>query len=186
VFSVVNSGELQYQNAPRGEVSGFEIEARKNLAFVSERLRGVSGGINATFVRSAVEIAAAELTFLRFYDPAAKDTRELTGQSPFIYNLDLTWNHARWGTTVSAYYNVFGARLAQVSPPGTPNVFEQPAPTLDVVWNQRLRDRWKITVSAKNLIDRAAEETYSYRGTDYIRSSHRRGVTTSLGATYTY
>ncbi len=186
VFSVVNSGELQFQNAPRGEVQGVEIELRKNLAFLSERLRGLSGGFNFTYVKSAVDITPAELTFIRFYEPNAGGTRELTGQSPYIYNLDLTYNNARWGTTVSAYYNVFGERLSQVSPPGTPNVFEQPAPTLDLIWNQKLRDRWKITVSAKNLLNRAAEETYTYHGVDYLRSSHRRGVTTSLGVTYTY
>jgi len=186
VFSVVNSGELQFQNAPKGEVRGVEIEARKNLAFLSERLRGFSGGFNFTLVESKVDITAAELAFIRFYEPNAGATRELTGQSPFIYNLDLTYSNARWGTTVSAYYNVFGERLSQVSPPGTPNVFEQPAPTLDLVWNQKFRDRWKLSLSAKNLLDRAAEETYTYRGIDYIRSSHRRGVTTSLGVTYTY
>jgi outer membrane receptor protein involved in Fe transport len=186
VFSIVNSGELQYQNAPRGEVSGIEIEARKNFAFLSERLRGLSGGFNYTWVTSKVEITPAELAFIRVYEPGAGSTRELTGQSPYIFNVDLTYNYARTGTTVSVYYNVFGERLAQVSPPGTPNVFEQPAPTLDVVWNQRFRERWKISVSAKNLLDRAAEETYTYRGVDYLRSSHRRGITTSLGLTYTY
>jgi hypothetical protein len=133
-----------------------------------------------------VDITPAELTFIRFYEPNAGNTRELTGQSPFIYNVDLTYHNAHWGTTVSVYYNVFGERLSQVSPPGTPNGFEQPAPALDVIWNQKIRDRWKFSLSAKNLLDRASEETYTYRGVDYLRSSHRRGVTTSLGLTYTY
>jgi TonB-dependent receptor len=186
VFSIVNSGELQYQNAPRGEVSGIEVELRKNLGFLSERLRGVSGGFNFTWVESAVDITPAELALIRIYEPGAGATRELTGQSPYLVNLDLTYHHARLGTTVSVYYNLFGERLSQVSPPGTPNVFEQPAPTLDVIWSQRLAERWKLSLSGKNLLDRAAEETYTYRNQDYVRSSHRRGVTTSLGLTYSY
>ena len=186
VFSIVNSGELQYQNAPRGEVSGIEFELRKNLGFLSERLRGLSGGFNFTWVESSVDITPAELALIRIYEPGARATRELTGQSPYLVNLDLTYNLARTGTTVSVYYNLFGERLAQVSPPGTPNVFEQPAPTLDVIWSQRLREHWKFSFSAKNLLDRAAEETYTYRGQDYVRSAHRRGVTTSLGLTYSY
>ncbi len=186
VFSIVNSGELQYQNAPRGEVTGIEFELRKNLGFLSERLRGLSGGFNFTWVESSVDITAAELALIRIYEPGAPATRELTGQSPYLVNLDFTYNHARLGTTVSVYYNLFGERMAQVSPPGTPNVFEQPAPTLDVIWRQRLGERWKLSLSSKNLLDRAAEETYSYRGQDYVRSSHRRGVTTSLGLTYSY
>jgi TonB-dependent receptor len=186
VFSVVNSGELQYQNAPRGEVSGVEVEVRKNLSFLSDRLRGLSGGFNYTFVESSVDITPAELAFIRIYEPAAGGTRELTGQSPYIVNVDLTYNNPRWGTTVSLYYNILGERLSQVSPPGTPNVFEQPAPTLDLIWSQKFRDRWKLSVSVKNLLDRATEETYTYREVDYMRSSHRRGVTTSLGLAYAF
>ena len=68
----------------------------------------------------------------------------------------------------------------------TPNVFEQPAPTLDLIWNQKFRDRWKLSFSTKNLLDRAAEESYTYRGVNYLRSSHRRWITTSLGLTYAY
>lgn len=186
VFSVVNSGELQFQNAPKGEVRGIEIEMRKNLAFLSDRLRGFSGGVNYTYVKSEVTITPAELAFIRVYEPAAGETRGLTGQSPYIFNVDLTYSEQRWGTTMSLYYNVFGERISQVSPPGTPNVYEQPAATLDFVWSQKVRDRWKFTLSAKNLLDRAAEETYRYRDTTYLRSSHRRGVTTALGVTYTY
>lgn len=186
VFSIINSGELQFQNAPKGEVTGIEIEARKRFDFISDRLRNFSGGLNYTWVRSEVDITAAELAFTRVYEPNAKGTRELTGQSPYIANIDLTYNQSRWGTTVSLYYNIFGERLMQVSPPGTPNVFEQPAPTLDLLYAQKIRDRWKVTVSAKNLLDRASEQTYTYRDTDYFRSSYKRGVTTSLGVTYSY
>jgi TonB-dependent receptor len=186
VFSIINSGELQYQNAPRGEVSGIELEARKRFDFLSDRLRNWSGGFNYTWVESSVDITPAELAFIRFYEPDAKGTRELTGQSPYVANVDLTFSDARWGTTVSLYYNIFGERLSQVSPPGTPNIFEKPAPTLDLIWAQKLADRWKFTLSARNLLDRPAKQTYSYRGVDYLRASHRRGITTSLGVNYTF
>jgi outer membrane receptor protein involved in Fe transport len=186
VFSIINSGELQYQNAPRGEVTGIEIEARKRLDFVSDRLRNWSAGFNYTWVESCVEIAPSELDFIRFYDPEAKSTRELTGQSPYVANFDLTFSDTRLGTTVSIYYNLFGQRLSQVSPPGTPNIFEQPAPTLDLIWAQRFASRWKFTLAARNLLDRPAEQTYSYRGIDYLRASYRRGITTSLGVSYTF
>ena len=186
VFSVVNSGELQYQNAPKGEVTGIEFEARKRLDHLSNWARYFSGGVNFTYVESSVDIPAAELAFIRFYDPEADGTRELSGQSPYIFNADVTFTQPDWGTAVSVYYNVFGERLSLVAPPGTPNIFEQPSPTLDVVLNQKLGLRWKVTLSVKNLLDRDIEETYAYRDVEYLRSSYRRGVTTSLGVTYTY
>ncbi|MGH7958245.1 MAG: TonB-dependent receptor, partial [Opitutaceae bacterium] len=174
------------QNAPRGEVSGIEVEVRKRFDFISDRLRNFSGGFNYTWIESSVDITPSELAFIRFYEPNAEATRELAGQSPYVANVDLTFNHSRWGTTFSVYYNIFGERLSQVSPPGTPNVFEQPAPTLDVIWSQKVSDRWKLTLSAKNLFDDAAEQTYTYRGIEYLRASHRRGITSSLGVSYTY
>ena len=186
VFSVINSGEFQYQNAPSGRVTGVEFEARKNLGFLADWLRDFSGGLNYTYVESAVEISPAELAFIRFYEPEAGSTRELTGQSPYIFNADLTFTHPDWGSSVSAYFNLFGERLSQVSPPGTPNVFEQPAPTLDLIWNQKIGYRWKLTLSVKNVLDRPVEETYTYRGETYQRSSYKRGAVTSLGVTFTF
>jgi TonB-dependent receptor len=186
VFSVVNSGELQFQNAPSGEVRGVEVEGRKGLGFLSDHLRRFSGGFNYTWVEASVAIAPAELTAIRFFDPKAPATRGLTGQSPYIFNVDLTFNEPKWGTTVSAYYNLFGRRIAQVSPPGTPSVMEEAWPSLDLIFNQRFGERWKATLSAKNLLNRAAEETYTYLDRTYLRASRVRGVTTSLGVTFTY
>ena len=186
VFSIINSGELQYQNAPDGEVTGIEIEARKGLDFISDRLRYFSGGINYTYVDSSVTITPAELALIQFYEPGANAERGLTGQSPYIFNADLTFSHPEWRTTLSAYYNVFGERLSQVSPPGTPNVMEQPSPTLDLIWNQRIGSHWKLSLSVKNLLDRPIRETYTYRDVEYVRSSYRRGVITSLGLTYDF
>ena len=186
VFSVVNSGELQFQNAPSGEVRGVEVEGRKGLGFLSDRLRRFSGGFNYTWVEASVAIAPAELTAIRFFDPAAPATRGLAGQSPYIANVDLTFSEPKWGTTVSAYYNVFGRRISQVSPPGTPSVMEESWPSLDLILNQRFGERWKVSLSAKNLLNRSAEETYTYLGREYLRAARVRGVTTSLGVTFTY
>ena len=61
-----------------------------------------------------------------------------------------------------------------------------PSPSLDLILNQRFGERWKVTLSAKNLLNRPTEETYTYLGRQYLRSSRVRGVTTSLGVTFTY
>jgi outer membrane receptor protein involved in Fe transport len=186
VFSVINSGEFQFKNAPRGEVRGAEIEARKRLDFLGEAYAGFTTGVNFTWVESEVEITPAELAAIRFYEPDAAGRRELVGQSPYVANIDLSWSRADRATTVSVYYNVFGERLAQVSPPGTPDVYERPAPTLDITWAQKLGARWKLGASVRNLLNAEARETYDYRGVTYDRSRHRNGVTASLGITWTY
>ncbi len=63
---------------------------------------------------------------------------------------------------------------------------EESWPSLDLILNQRFGERWKVSLSAKNLLNRSAEETYTYLGREYLRAARVRGVTTSLGVTFTY
>lgn len=186
IFTVINSGEFQYQNAPRGEVRGFELEARQRLWFLGDRLGEFRAGANFTYVESEVDITAAELAAARSFDPNAPSTRELVGQSPYVANVDLSWSQPQWGTVLSLYYNVFGERIAQISPPGTPAVFEQPAPTLDAVFSQKFGDHWKVTLSGRNLLNSESHETYEFRGVTSDRVRYRRGVSFSLGVSWTY
>ena len=57
---------------------------------------------------------------------------------------------------------------------------------LDLILGQSFGRGWKASLSAKNVLNPAAEETYTYRGRDYLRSSRVRGITTSFGVTYSF
>ena len=106
------------------------------------------------------------------------DTRPLADQSPYIINLDLTYDNPRWGTTLSLNYNIFGPRLL-ITSLNSPDVYEQPAPQFDVTVSQRIGRNLKLKFSARNLLDPEIKRTY---GEDEVAiySSYTRGRTFSL------
>ena len=83
-------------------------------------------GGNASFVRSETTIGDNELALRRALNPNAKDTRALQGQSPYLFNVDFSYNNYQTQEmTAGIYYNVFGRRLEEVSLGGTPDVYEK-------------------------------------------------------------
>jgi TonB-dependent receptor len=181
---IINQGEIQFQNPDQGRVYGAELELRQKLARLWEPLRNFTFGLNVTIVESAVDIPAQELRQARIYNPNAPDTRPLAGQSNHLINCDLSYSNPRTRTAASLYYNLFGERLALVSPPGTPDIFEQPAAELDFVVSQKFGDRWKLGFSAKNLLNPAERAIQTFRGVDYIRYERKHGRTLSLSVGY--
>ncbi len=109
------NGEVRFQNVDEARVMGLEFELRKQLDTVSEKLKNFAVGSNFSIVSSRVDIAPAELSIIRKFNPDAKDYREFQGQSPYILNLDLAWDKPEQGLNASLYYNVFGERLSEVS-----------------------------------------------------------------------
>lgn len=180
------AGSIQPQNVDRGTVYGVEFEFRRSLRFLGETFADLTLGTNVTFVSSEVTIPAAELAILRSYDPGADDKRELLGQSPYIVNCDLSYDRASSGTAVTLSFNVVGERLHLVNFGPLPDVFEQPAPLLNLVVSQRLSDRWKLKFSARNLLDPDHRQTISVpdRTLIYARSSEGRSF--ALGAIYEF
>lgn len=175
------AGSIQPQNVERGTVSGVELEFRRGLQFLSPSLAEFSVGANLTFVTSEVTIPAAELAILQAYDPAADDKRELLGQSPYILNLDVSYDRGSSGTSATLSYNVVGERLDLVNFGPLPDVFEQPAPMLNLVISQRLSERWRLKFSAKNLLDPDYEKTIELPGQTLLYARRTEGRSYALG-----
>lgn len=179
-------GSIQPQNVARGTVSGIEFEFRRSLRFLRESLSAFSVGTNLTFIASEVTIPAAELAILRAFDRGADDKRELLGQSPYVFNFDVSYDGRATGTLATLSYNVVGERLDLVNFGPLPDVFEQPAPLLNFVVSQRLTDRWKLKVSAKNLLDPDHEKTIGLQNSSLIYSRHTKGRSFGLAVSYAF
>ena len=181
---IINQGEIQFQNPEKGRVYGAEFELRQKLGGLWQPLANFTFGLNLTVVESTVDVSAGELAVARLYEPDAKSTRPLAGQSNHLVNGDLSYSNPRTRTSASLYYNLFGKRLALVSPPGTPDIYEQPAAELDFIFSQKFGARWKAGFSAKNLLNPSEEAIQTYRGVDYARYERKRGRTYSLTLGY--
>lgn len=181
---LTDNGEVQYQNVDAARVAGLELEGRKNLAFLGSGMRNVFAGGNLALVHSRVDVPRTELAVLRVFDPDAASSRALQGQSPYVLNLDLSYDDFASATAAGLSYNLFGRRLHEVSLGGTPNVFEEPRGTLDGTVTKGIGALYSVKLAAKNLLDAASRYVYPYKGTDFVAQEYRSGRSYSLGLTY--
>lgn len=128
---------------------GLELDLRKRLGFGSGSGWDdlvLSG--NASFIRSSVDLAGA--------DGAQTSTeRALQGQSPYVGNVQLSYeplDFPLWGTLL---YNVSGPRIVEVGTNGLPDTLEQPPEMLDAVLGWSITERWSAKVKAGNILDSA-------------------------------
>ena len=185
---------LQYENAPSGIVYGVEIEARKRLDQVASWLKSFSVYFNYSQIQSSVPLPSETARILQKNGQSAAN-RPLQGQPEYIINAGLNYDNEEYKFYAGLYFNVTGSFLYAVGTPseiGTadelyyPDIYEQPAPSLDFNLTQGLTDNWKLTFRGKNLLNPFFNRTQTYNGTEYIYSSYTKGWDVSLNAAYSF
>ena len=181
-----NAGRIFPDNNVSGTVYGIEFEARRKMGWLSPALENLTIGFNASLIESEVEIDDAELALIRAIFPDAKDTRELYGQSPYIINLDATYEVPSWRSTFTAAYNVAGKRLDLVTTGALPDVYEQPSPALDIIITRKFGERWTAKLTGRNLLDSAREKSFTHNGVTYFYERYNTGRSFSLSLGYDF
>lgn len=151
---------------------GAEFEVRTRLNRFSSALEHVSVGTNLSLTQSRAEVPNSDLT------------RELEGQSPYTFNLNVTYDNPESGTTAGLYYNTFGERLTALGLPPKPNAFEQPFHQLNFNFSQRVMDHWTVSASVDNILGDTSEEVHSFSGRQFNRQVSPKGREVSLGLSY--
>ncbi len=180
----IETNQITYQNVNEGEVVGAEFEVRKQLDVVHPTFKNFQLSSNFSIVRSQVNIAAAELELIHRFDPSATGTRPLYGQSPYILNLELSYQNSKSGTTASLYTNILGKRLSEVTLGATPDVYERPQSLLDLTLTQKIWRGVEMKVAAKNLLDSSVRETLEFKGKEYVYHEYKLGRVFSAGLSY--
>jgi TonB-dependent receptor len=175
---------ITWDNVDQAKVLGAELEVRKRLDFVTNLLSNFYFGSNLSLVYSKVDIAAKELEEIQIQDPYRKSTRSLAGQSPFILNINLTYDNPGKGIASTLYYNVFGERLSFVTEGGAPDVYEQPFHLLNYSISWKFMNHIGVKFSAKNLLDSVVEKTQVFEGNKYNFSRYSLGRTYSMEFKY--
>lgn len=183
---VSNNNNGQYQNVDEATVYGVELEARKDLKFLPGRLSNLAVSSNLALIHSSVDLPQKELDTIRELDPNASGKRPLQGQSPFVLNLDVKYDDFVSKTNVSLGFNMFGERLSEVSLGGTPNVYEESRPLLNMTVNQTVFRDISLKLTAKNLLDTSFKKFHRYKDNEFVTSSYRLGRTLSLGVSYQF
>lgn len=189
-FGASNRSFIQPVNFERGKVAGIEFEARSNLDILSERLRGLSVGLNYTLINSEVEVPIEERLSLVPY-ALDEQRRRLQGQPAYLLNGNVSYDNDAIGLSASLFFNRIGETLlsgaARGTEDGTPNVFEEPYSSLDLRVNKKFvkaRD-FSLTVKAQNLLQADRERTYrTPYGSEAIKSSRESSIRYSLAAAF--
>ncbi|SHK58521.1 TonB-dependent receptor [Rhodothermus profundi] len=185
-FAPNDSPEVQYRNVDDAVLYGLELELRKRLDFLHGALRHFEISGNATLVHATVQVPAEELRSIRALRPDAPATRPLQGQSPYLFNVNLSYVHEQRGTTVSLHYHVFRPRLKEVGLGGTPDTYERPRHLLDLNVSQRLLATLSLKISAKNLLNARYRVSHTYKGREYVTRAYGSGRAFSIGLRYQY
>lgn len=185
---------LQYENSPNGTIYGVEIEARKRLDQITSYLKNFSLFFNYSQIQSAVPLSAETAQVLEKRGQSTSD-RPLQGQPEYIINAGINYDNDEYRFYAGLYYNVTGSFLYAVGSPqdvGTadetyyPDIYEQPAPSLDFNITQGITDNWKFTFRGKNLLNPFFNRTQTFNGTEYLYSSFTKGWDISLNTTYSF
>jgi len=171
-------GVISHQNAKGAVNTGLEVEARKSLDFITQRLKEFSLLTNVTVVYSRVDLDLAQAGI------QTSSTRPLAGQSPFVINVALDYSHEKSKTRARVLYNVAGSRIAQVGSNGIPDTYEQPRHLVDLSVAQGIGDHVDLKATLENALNAPVRFTQGEDG-NLIANRYLLGSSFWLTATYT-
>jgi TonB-dependent receptor len=174
---------IQWQNVDEAMTAGMEFEMRKRLDFIGSPFRHFTFNGNLSLIHSRVDIAEDELAIIRLMDPDAKDHRTFQGQSPYILNLSLSYDHFENGISSTIYFNLFGERLAAIGRGGTPDIYEQPAGLLNFSLSKKF-GHFSVKFAGKNLLDSQEKKLHEFKGQEFVSNLYQRGRVFSIGFKY--
>lgn len=177
--------ELGYVNIDEANVYGAEIELRKSLAFLGEKMRNFSISTNFALIKSDYGIPQAEVNASKAVDPEYTQTRRpFQGQAPYIVNAVLSYADIDRGWDTAISFNVSGKRLYNISLSAVPDVYEASFPLLNYTLSKKIGDNYQISFSAKNLLNPESRRIQEYKGTTYITENFTIGRTFGFTVAY--
>lgn len=180
-----------YANADEALLYGGEVEIRKNLDFVNEKLKNLTFLGNFTYLFSEVKLTTQQAS-----GKEVQQDRPLYGQSPYLLNVGFQYTSKNWNASV--LYNRIGPRLYLVGDPigaGFYDIYEKPRNLLDMQLARKFDDgKGEIKLTVSDIFNNAfafydnptSKAGYDYNGGDRINYSYKPGTTFTLGFTYDF
>lgn len=172
--SAVSGSVGTFANANSATNIGGEIDVRKRLDFIHSSLHDLYISGNVSIIDSKVDLEGTE-------GNQTSTERPLQGQSPWVVNLQLSYENPDLRTNIAALWNVFGPRIVQVGTAGIPDSYEAPVHRVDLVVAQGIGEHFQVRAKGTNLLDWPIRELTG----DQISEEVRDGWTAGLGLTWT-
>ena len=128
-----------FQNADKARNFGLELETAYEFG------SGLFVNANYTFVDSKITLRPEQRTVQTSLQ------RALAGQSKNLFNV--TGEYANHGFSMRVLVNYAGDRISDVGSNQAPDIVEQGRETVDLVFTQRLGQKFNVRISGENLTD---------------------------------
>jgi outer membrane receptor protein involved in Fe transport len=168
-----------FANVDSAANQGIELEFRRNMAFLTPRLRDFALQANFTFVDSNVNIPDTP----QFAQLTSRE-RPLVGQSRYIYNVIGEWVKPQWRSNARFYANSVSRRISDVGTFQLPDIYQERVVFLDFVYQFSLSEKgnWTLRFNAENLGD----NTYRYTQGNFLVRQFNIGRTFTIGTSYSF
>ncbi|HYD47414.1 MAG TPA: TonB-dependent receptor [Terriglobales bacterium] len=191
-----------------GTLWGLELEARKNLGFLSSwlpqrpwlqaagyQLGNLTFLINASYIDSQVDVPKLSDDIV-CPPPGSPDrpdecgrnhtntSRALQGQSPFSINASLEYAPEDWGR-FRVLYGTVGRRIVSAGVDGLPDIYEERRDQLDFVWTG-LINPFGVPLDAKVSIENLLNDEHQQTQAGIDTSLYQVGVRFGLGLSYKF
>lgn len=136
-----------YINAQKAQSYGLELDVRKGLGFIG--LRDFTLVFNGSIIKSRVNFQAG----------SRQSNRPMQGQSPYLINLGIFYNHNQWNASVQ--YNRIGKRLVGVGrnlgstgdqTVNIPDSYEMPRNSLDLSASLSMGRHFELKLGVRDLL----------------------------------
>jgi outer membrane receptor protein involved in Fe transport len=183
------SSLFNYRNVDNARAYGAELELRKRLDFISG-LQHFTFQSNLAYIYSRVKNASTANVSV---------DRPLQGQSPYVINTSLMYDHEKTGLNATLLFNQIGRRIAYVGniKQGVPDIWEAPRPLVDFqVSKKLLNNKGEVRLNISDLLNKRlffyqntevdAKSQEFNMNTDAVRFSRRFGTNVSISFGYNF
>ena len=142
-----------FLNADNAYTAGLELDLRKNLVFLDNKLG--TKFLKDFSVVGNLALSKSQLTFDTSKAKSQIQHSTLQGQSPYIVNLGMFYQNTTSGFQGSLLYNVSGARLYAVgtTEKAGESIGELPFQSLDFTVSKIFRNHYMVNFGVQNLLD---------------------------------
>jgi len=173
---------LKPRNSGQSTVAGFEVEGRKTLGFISEKLFNWGVGANMTMVQSQMDMNTVIVSNATETSPAVTEFesrsqnlrdgevlsqyRPMTGQAPYMVNGSINYGNKDNGLNINMSYAVQGPTLTIVGVGLVPDVYTLPFHSLNFKASKQFNDVLSVSLKATNLLGQSRQLVFDSYGSE--------------------
>lgn len=166
---------ITFRNQESAELDGIEFDFNTVVFDRDDHSIFVNG--NITYIDSAVTLGAKSLQL----EGAGSDGRQLQGQSEYLANLQIGYDHYPSDQKVTLLVNHFDDRIFRTARGAALGpVVEAGRTVVDINYEKTFSDQWTIKLKLKNLTD----EPVSYTQNNNLIETYEMGTSIGLSLDY--